>query len=37
LKRPLAEVAGKSRNVPLDHPLLRTLWDTGISTGTAAR
>jgi 6-phosphofructokinase 1 len=32
---PLADVAGRSRNVPLDHPLLRTAWDTGISTGTA--
>ena len=31
---PLAEVAGRSRNVPLDHELLRTAWDTGISTGT---
>jgi 6-phosphofructokinase 1 len=34
---PLADVAGRSRNVPLDHPLLRTAWDTGISTGTAPR
>lgn len=34
---PLAEVAGRSRNVPIDHPLLRTAWDTGISTGTAPR
>jgi len=33
---PLAEVAGRCRNVPLDHPLLRTLRDTGISTGTVA-
>lgn len=30
---PLAEVAGRSRNVPLDHPLLRTAADTGISLG----
>lgn len=30
---PLADVAGRSRNVPLDHPLLRTAADTGISLG----
>ena len=30
---PLAEVAGRSRNVPADHPLLRTASDTGISFG----
>ena len=30
---PLADVAGRSRNVPLDHPLLRTAADTGISFG----
>ena len=30
---PLADVAGRSRNVPLDHPLLRTATDTGISLG----
>ena len=34
---PLAEVAGRSRNVPLDHPLLQTLRDTGISSGTVAK
>ena len=30
---PLADVAGRSRNVPADHPLLRTASDTGISFG----
>lgn len=30
---PLAEVAGRSRPVPVDHPLLRTAIDTGISLG----
>jgi 6-phosphofructokinase 1 len=33
---PLADVAGKNRHVPLDHPLLRAAWDTGVSTGTLA-
>ena len=34
---PLADVAGQSRNVPLDHELLRTAWDTGVSTGATVQ
>jgi ATP-dependent phosphofructokinase / diphosphate-dependent phosphofructokinase len=34
---PIADVAGRNRCVPLDHPLLRAAWDTGVSTGTSAR
>lgn len=34
---PLADVAGRVRNVPLDHPLLQAAWATGVSTGDAAR
>ncbi len=34
---PLADVAGQSRNVPLDHELLRAAWDTGVSMGTSVQ
>lgn len=34
---PLADVAGRVRNVSVDHPLLRTAWATGVSTGDRAR
>lgn len=33
---PLADVAGRSRPVPPDHPLLRAAQDTGVSFGTLA-
>ncbi len=34
---PLAEVAGRVRTVPIDHPLLLAAWATGVSTGDRVR